>query len=172
MLLKKSRILFNSLSGACMWQWIRTRLGQIMAFCLFWRQAIIWSNGDLSSIAHWGNYDTIESKYNNFNQKMNLKMPSAKWRPFCFGTKCINISFRVNETHYFRPIGEHEASCATNMYIYNIYIYTENIDMYICFPQKFPENIFYDSTHVQQPLKYITIQCVIAICTNFLDSYD
>ena len=50
------------------------------------RQAIIWSNVDLSLIEPlWTNFSETWIRMQQFSKKKTLKMSSAKWQPFCVG---------------------------------------------------------------------------------------
>ena len=53
------------------------------------RQAIIWTNAGILLIAPLGtNFSEILTRIQTFSfNKMQLKMSSAKWRPFCLGVK-------------------------------------------------------------------------------------
>ena len=54
------------------------------------RQAIIWTNAGILLIGPLGtNFNEILFEIRKFSsKKMNLKMSSAKWRPFCL---CLNV---------------------------------------------------------------------------------
>ena len=55
------------------------------------RQAIIWINAGILLIGPWGtNYSEILIGIQTFSfKKMNLKMASAKWRPFCLSLNVL-----------------------------------------------------------------------------------
>ena len=71
-------------SATYMCQWIRSALVQIMA-CPIRHQAIIWTIAGFLSIGLSGaNFSDILIKIqNSWFTKMLLKLPFAKWRPFC-----------------------------------------------------------------------------------------
>ena len=56
-----------------------------------WRQAIIWTNAGILLIGPWGtNFSEILIGIQTFSfKKMQLKMSSAKWRPFCLGPNVL-----------------------------------------------------------------------------------
>ena len=65
------------------------------------RQAIIWTNAGILSIG------TLETNFNQilieidiflFN-KMHLKMPSGKWRPFCLGLNVLTVCIYLLWSH-------------------------------------------------------------------------
>ena len=58
------------------------------------RQAIIWTNAGILLIGLLGpNYSEILIEIQIFSyMKMHLKMPSAKWSPFCVGLNVLNMS--------------------------------------------------------------------------------
>ena len=55
------------------------------------RQAIIWTNAGILLIGPWGtNFSEISIDIHTFSfKKINLKMASAKWRPFCLGLNVL-----------------------------------------------------------------------------------
>ena len=55
------------------------------------RQAIIWTNAGTLLIGHLGtNFNEIPIEIHTFSfKKMQLKMSSAKWRPFCLGLNVL-----------------------------------------------------------------------------------
>ena len=55
------------------------------------RQAIIWTNAGILLIGPWGtNVSEILIGIHTFSfKKINLKMSSAKWRPFCLGLNML-----------------------------------------------------------------------------------
>ena len=55
------------------------------------RQAIIWTNAVISLTRTLvTNFSEILSEIHAFSfKKMHLKMPSAKWRPFCLGLNVL-----------------------------------------------------------------------------------
>ena len=57
------------------------------------RQTIIWTNDGILLIGPSGtNFSEILIGIQTFSfKKMHLKMSSAKWRPFCLGSKCCDI---------------------------------------------------------------------------------
>ena len=57
------------------------------------RQAIIWTNAGILLIRTIGtNFSEISSEIHAFSfKKMQLKMSSAKWRPFCLGLNVLKI---------------------------------------------------------------------------------
>ena len=63
------------------------------------RQAIIWSNAWISLIGPWGtNFSEILIGIQTFSfKKMHLKMPSAKWRPFCLGLNVLMMWLTIKE---------------------------------------------------------------------------
>ena len=54
-------------------------------------QAIIWTNAGILLIGPWGtNFSEILIGIHKFSfKKINLKMSSAKWRPFCLGLNVL-----------------------------------------------------------------------------------
>ena len=60
------------------------------------RQAIIWTNAGILFIRTLiTNFSEIKRKLHAFSfKKMNLKMPSAKWRTFCLGLNVLMIPMR------------------------------------------------------------------------------
>ena len=56
------------------------------------RQAIIWTNAGILSIGPLGtDFSEILIKIHTFSfKKMNLKMSSGKWRPFCLGLNVLS----------------------------------------------------------------------------------
>ena len=78
----------SSLPGtAYMHQWTGSALIQVMAWRLFWRQAITWTNADLLSIGPFGaNFNETLIEIQNFSlKKINFKMLPVKQWPFCPG---------------------------------------------------------------------------------------
>ena len=65
----------------------RVRIGWDNGLSPIWRQAIVWTNAGLLSIWPLGtNFGEILIKMQNFSfMKMNMKISSAKRRPFCPG---------------------------------------------------------------------------------------
>ena len=61
------------------------------------RQAIIWTNVGILFIRTIGtNFSEILSEIHTFSfKKMNLKMSSAKWRPFCLGLNVLRCWWLV-----------------------------------------------------------------------------
>ena len=61
-------------------------------------QAIIWTNAGILLFRNLGsNFSEVISKIHTFSfRKMHLKMPSAKWRPFCFSLNLLSGSMIVN----------------------------------------------------------------------------
>ena len=57
------------------------------------RQAIIWTNAGILLIGPLGtNFIEILIGIQAFSfKKMHLKMPSAKWRPFCLGLNVLKV---------------------------------------------------------------------------------
>ena len=55
------------------------------------RQAIIWTNAGILLIGPWGkNFSEILIDIHTFSfKKIDLKMSSAKWRPFCLGLNVL-----------------------------------------------------------------------------------
>ena len=74
-------------SAAYMRQWTRSSLIQVMAVRPVRRKAITWINAGLLSFGLLGTYfSEIWIGILSFSfKKMQLKMSSAKWRPFCPG---------------------------------------------------------------------------------------
>ena len=66
------------------------------------RQAIIWTNAGILLIGPWGtNFSEILIGIQTFSfKKMHLKMPSAKWRPFCLGLNVIMDSLAQNNRQF------------------------------------------------------------------------
>ena len=62
------------------------------------RQAIIWTNAGLLLIGSLGtNFSEILIEIQTFSfMKMDLKVSSAKWRPFCLG---LSVLMRLHGTH-------------------------------------------------------------------------
>ena len=62
------------------------------------RQAIIWTNAGIFLIGTIGtNFSKILSKIHTFSfKKMQLKMSSAKWRPFCLGLNVLTAIALIN----------------------------------------------------------------------------
>ena len=81
------------------------------------RQAIIWTNAGILLIGPLGtNFSEILIEINTFSfKKMRLKMPSAKWRPFCLGlNELIWLNYDVFPTVYItRPWSEWHAICCS-----------------------------------------------------------
>ena len=65
----------------------RTSIGSDNGLSPGWRQAIIWTNAGILLIGPSGtNFSEILIEMQTFSlQKIHLKMPSAKCRPFCLG---------------------------------------------------------------------------------------
>ena len=61
------------------------------------RQAIIWANAGILSIGHLGtNFSEILFEIQTFSfKKIQFKMSSAKWRPFCLG---LNVLIPASDT--------------------------------------------------------------------------
>ena len=59
-------------------------------------QAIIWTNAGILLIEPWGtNFSEILIGIHTFSfKKINLKMSSAKWRPFCLGLNVLGVWWR------------------------------------------------------------------------------
>ena len=57
------------------------------------RQAIIWTNDGILIIGHLGtNFSEILNEMYTFSfKKIDLKMSSGKWRPFCLGLNVLNL---------------------------------------------------------------------------------
>ena len=70
------------------------------------RQAIIWTNAGVLLIGPWGtNFSEISIDFHTFSfKKINLKMSSAKWRPFCLGLNVLKCHFEVQSIsqYWFR----------------------------------------------------------------------
>ena len=72
------------------------------------RQAIIWTNAGISLIRQLGTkFSEISSEIHTFLfKKMQLKMSSGKWRPFCLGLNVLTAA--ITETrlqlHYHKDI--------------------------------------------------------------------
>ena len=58
-----------------------------------WRQAIIWTNpGRLLIRNLWTNFNEISSEIHTFSfKKMQSKMLSAKWQPFCLSLNVLSV---------------------------------------------------------------------------------
>ena len=66
------------------------------------RQAIIWTNAGILLIAPWGtNFSEVLIDIHTFSfKKIDLKMSSAKWRPFCLGLNVLNVELGTNWPGY------------------------------------------------------------------------
>ena len=75
-------------------------------------QAIIWTNAGILLIGPWGtNFSEILIGIQTFSlQKMQLKMASAKWRPFCLGLNVLKLGFAVAIPGYCSCHFSHHAS--------------------------------------------------------------
>ena len=62
------------------------------------RQAIIWTNAAILLIGPWGtNFSQISVGIHTFSfKKINLKMSSVKWRPFCLGLNVLSVRTEPN----------------------------------------------------------------------------
>ena len=69
------------------------------------RQAIIWTNARMLLIGPLGtNFNEILIEIHTFPfNKMHLKMPSAKWRPFCLGPNVLTWARRRLAPRSFLP---------------------------------------------------------------------
>ena len=65
------------------------------------RQAIIWTSDGILSIGHLGtNFSEILIRIQTFPfKKMEFKMSSAKWHPFCLGINVLNSCLQLCEVH-------------------------------------------------------------------------
>ena len=68
-----------------------TTIGSDKGLSPDWRQAIIWTNTGILLIGPWGTkFGEILIKILTFSfMKMDLKVSSAKWRPFCLGLNVL-----------------------------------------------------------------------------------
>ena len=94
--------LFNSLrwSFAYMWQYNIATLVQIMAYCLLITKPLSEPMLPYCQFDHWEHISVkfyLKLKKNSF-QEMQLKMPSAKWLPFCLSLKVLNK--QCDKTHH------------------------------------------------------------------------
>ena len=97
------------------WQWAHsslTHLGRVTHICVSYltiigsdnglspgrRQAIIWTNAGILLIRPLGtNFSEISIEILTFSlKKMCLKVPSAKWRPFCVGLTVFKVECRIS----------------------------------------------------------------------------
>ena len=64
------------------------------------RQAIIWTNAGILLIGPLGtNFNEILIGIQTFSfKKMQLKMSSAKWRPFCLGLNVLNLRHQYSNS--------------------------------------------------------------------------
>ena len=64
------------------------------------RQAIIWTNAGILLIGPWGtNFNEILIGIHKFSfKKINFKMSSAKWHPFCLSLNVLKIGHRDSRT--------------------------------------------------------------------------
>ena len=104
------------------------------------RQAIIWTNAGILLIGPLGtNFNEILIAIHTFSfKKMQLKMSSAKWRPFCLSLNVLTVKFRAWMTNF-------------------IPTFYENVIMYPCYnlntlrPRQngrhLPDNIFKFQLH-------------------------
>ena len=78
------------------------------------RQAIIWTNAGILLIGPLGtNFSDISRDIQSFSfKKMHLKMPSAKWRPFCFGPNVLNWHMTCISHNEIGGMSYHEGSSA------------------------------------------------------------
>ena len=93
------------------WKGLSTHWGRVTHICVgnltiigpdngLWPgrcQAIIWTNAGMLLIGPWGtNFSEILIGIHTFSfKKINLKMSSAKWRPFHLGLKVLNAEAAV-----------------------------------------------------------------------------
>ena len=70
-----------------------TIIGSDNGLSPYQRQAIIWTNAGILLIGPLGTYfSEILTGIQTFSfKKMHLKMPSAKWRPFCLGLNVLKV---------------------------------------------------------------------------------
>ena len=68
-----------------------------------WRQAIIWTNVGILLIGPLGTqFREFLIRIHTFSfKKMHLKMPSAKWRPFCLGLNVLTHTYNTNATSIY-----------------------------------------------------------------------
>ena len=71
------------------------------------RQAIIWNNAGILLIGPWGtNFSEILIGIHTFSfKKIQLKMSSAKWRPFCLGLNVLNKACTCVFCYKPMPVG-------------------------------------------------------------------
>ena len=86
-------LLFFSLLNVYMYRWTRTSLVQIITCCLFGAKPL---SGPMLAFCELDSWDQTKLKCKKMGQfwfnKMNLKIPSAKERSFCFGLNYDNLS--------------------------------------------------------------------------------
>ena len=75
------------------------------------RQAIIWTNAGILLIGPLGtNFSEIWIAIETFSfKKMHLKIPSAKWRPFCLGLNVLNPRLNTDNPGICCPYSYHMA---------------------------------------------------------------
>ena len=93
------------------------------------RQAIIWTNAGILLIGPWGtNFSEILIGIHTFSfKKINLKMSSAKWRPFCLGLNVLNV-FKISLMNNWH-ISLKQDSVEFEWYLVNF----RNVDLLLCF---------------------------------------
>ena len=89
------------------------------------RQAIIWTNAGILLIEPLGtNFSEILIGIQIFSfKKMRLKMPSAKWRPFCLG---LNV---LNDTQVSRFISTPSNPILYNDFTFSIHSYKSRFEI-------------------------------------------
>ena len=88
------------------------------------RQAIIWTNVGILLSRIWG---TNFSEIHRFSfKKMNLKMPSVKWRHFCRGLNVLTLQGQVTHIirQYTRPSLLQAMNCRQNITWTNVGIWS------------------------------------------------
>ena len=112
---------FNSSppSAAYMRQWTGPALVQGTGILPIRHQAITWTNADFLSFGPLGtNFSEVLIEILTFSfKKMDLKMSSVKWRPFCPGRDertFIGYTIQIKQHHYMRIICTSSSLCYTN----------------------------------------------------------
>ena len=80
------------------------------------RQAIIWTNAGLLLIGPLGtNFSEILIEIQTFSfKKMDLKMSSAKWRPFCLGLNVLKLN------HVNKRVPDNKVSHQSSNLVYSL----------------------------------------------------
>ena len=89
------------------------------------RQAIIWTNAGILLIGPlWTNFSEILIEIPTFSlKKMRLKVPSAKWRPCCFG---LNVLIRRLFLQQYAILSIQKSHCVDNTILWEFYFHDGN----------------------------------------------